>query len=107
MEGGGSNEELTLNLPFGILQQSGVGGLSQGFGPTLPSPCPAINLSCYDGTDTGGAVGPRIRVFDQNFKPAMVDQWNLSIQHQISNSLTFQIGYVDGLFTTHPHWTPH
>jgi hypothetical protein len=94
MEGGGSNEELTLNLPFGILQQSGVGGLSQGFGPTLPSPCPAINLSCYDGTDTAGAVGPRIRVFDQNFKPAMVDQWNLSIQHQISNSLTFQISYV-------------
>lgn len=94
MEGGGSNEELTLNLPFGILQQSGVGGLSAGFGPTLPAPCPAVNLSCYDGTDTKTAVGPRIRVFDQHFKPAMVDQWNLSIQHQISNSLTFQIGYV-------------
>ncbi len=94
MEGGGSNEELTLNLPFGILQQSGVGGLSGGFGPTLPAPCPAVSLSCYDGTDTGTSVGPRIRVFDQNFKPAMVDQWNLSIQHQISNSLTFQISYV-------------
>jgi len=21
--------------------------------------------------------------------------------------ITFRIGYVDGLFTTHPHWTPH
>jgi ABC-type nickel/cobalt efflux system permease component RcnA len=21
--------------------------------------------------------------------------------------ITFQIGFVDGLFTTHPHWTPH
>jgi hypothetical protein len=21
--------------------------------------------------------------------------------------ITFQIGFMDGLFTTHPHWTPH
>jgi hypothetical protein len=90
MEGGGSNEELTLNVPFGILQQAsattGVGALSQGFGATLPSPCPTIDQSCY--------AGSRIRIFDQNFKPAMIDQWNLTIQHQITNTLTFQIGYV-------------
>jgi hypothetical protein len=93
-EGGGSNEELTLNLPFGILQQSGVGTLSEGFGATAPAPCAAINMACYDGTDTGGTVGPRLRIYDQNFKPSMVTQWNLSIQQQLSNSLTFQIGYV-------------
>lgn len=86
MEGGGSNEELTLNLPFGILQQSGLGTLSLGFGATLPSPCPTINQSCY--------AGNRIRVYDQNFKPAMIDQWNLTIQHQLTNSLTLQVGYV-------------
>lgn len=86
LEGGGSNEELTLNLPFGILQQSGLGTLSQGFGPTLPNPCPTINQSCY--------AGNRIRVYDQNFKPAMIDQWNLTIQHQLTNSLTLQLGYV-------------
>jgi hypothetical protein len=88
-EGGGSNEELTLNLPFGILQQQapgGLGTLASGFGPTLANPCPVINQSCY--------AGKRIRVFDQNFKPAMVDQWNLTLQQQLSNSLTFQIGYV-------------
>jgi hypothetical protein len=88
-EGGGSNEELTLNLPFGILQQQapgGIGTLASGFGPTLANPCPVINQSCY--------AGKRIRVFDQNFKPAMVDQWNFTIQQQLSNSLTFQIGYV-------------
>jgi hypothetical protein len=33
-------------------------------------------------------------VFDQNFKPAMIDQWNLTIQHQLTNTLTFQMGYV-------------
>lgn len=90
MEGGGSNEELTLNLPFGILQQSAAGGLNtlqNGFGATAPTECPGgINQACY--------AGNRIRVFDQNFKPAMIDQWNLTLQHQFTNSLTFQVGYV-------------
>ncbi len=88
-EGGGSNEELTLNIPFGILQQQAPGGagtLEQGFGPTSANPCPVINQTCYNGI--------RVRVFDQNFKPAMIDQWNLTLQHQLTNSLTFQLGYV-------------
>lgn len=90
MEGGGSNEELTLNLPFGILQQTaptGVGAISQGFGSATNTQCPGgISQSCYE--------GQRIRVFDQNFKPAMVNQWNLTLQQQLTDSLTFQVGYV-------------
>jgi hypothetical protein len=97
MEGGGSNEELTLNLPFGILQQQAAGGLgmlSNGFGSNTNSECPGgINQSCYEG-------GVRIRVYDQNFKPAMVDQWNLTLQQQFTNTLTFQLGYV-GQHGTH------
>jgi hypothetical protein len=92
-EGGGGNEELTQNPPFGIIQQSaptGIGAISQGFGPAAT--CPTINLSCY--------AGQRIRIFDQNFMPALTQQWNLTIQHQLSNSLTFQIGYV-GQHGTH------
>jgi hypothetical protein len=89
-EGGGSNEELTLNLPFGILQQEaagGIGTLGNGFGSNTSTECPGgINQACY--------AGNRIRVFDQNFKPAMVDQWNLTFQQLLSNSLTFQVGYV-------------
>jgi hypothetical protein len=91
MEGGGSNEELTLNLPFGILQQQaagGVGTLQNGFGTATNTECPGgITQACYEG-------GVRTRIFDQNFKPAMVDQWNLTLQQQLSNSLTFQVGYV-------------
>ncbi len=89
VEGGGSNEELTLNLPFGILQQQapgGFGSIASGFGPTLANPCPTINQGCY--------AGNRIRIYDQNFKPAMVDQWNLTFQQQLTNTLTFQLGYV-------------
>jgi hypothetical protein len=90
-EGGGSNEELNMNLPFGVLEQyatGGIGTLSNGFGgSSSAASCPqGIVFSCY--------AGNRIRVFDQNFKPAMIDQWNFTIQQQLSNSLTFQVGYV-------------
>ncbi|HEY6304696.1 MAG TPA: TonB-dependent receptor [Terriglobales bacterium] len=90
MEGGGSNEELTQNLPFGFLQQQaggGIGTLANGFGSTTAAACGGvINLACY--------AGNRIRIFDQNFRPAVVNQWNLTVQQQLSKSLTFQIGYV-------------
>lgn len=91
MEGGGSNEELTLNLPFGILQQQaagGIGTLGNGFGTATNTQCPGgINQACYQG-------GVRLRIFDQNFRPAVVSQWNFTIQHEFTNSLTLQIGYV-------------
>jgi hypothetical protein len=91
VEGGGSNEELNMNLPFGVLEQyaaGGIGTLSNGFaGSASAASCPqGIVFSCY--------AGKRIRVFDQNFKPAMIDQWNFTIQQQLSNSLTFSVGYV-------------
>ena len=89
-EGGGGNEELTQNLPFGFLQQQAAGGIytvENGFGATTAAACGGvINQACY--------AGQRIRVFDQNFRPASVNQWNLTLQQQLSNSLTFQIGYV-------------
>jgi len=89
-EGGGSNEELTQNLPFGFLQQQaagGIGNLETGFGSTTAVACGGvINQACY--------AGNRIRVFDQNFRPATVSQWNLTFQQQLSRSLTFQLGYV-------------
>jgi len=90
VEGGGSNEELTQNLPFGFLQQQAAGGpatLENGFGATTAAACGGvINQACYN--------GQRIRVFDQNFRPATINQWNLTFQQQLSNSLTFQLGYV-------------
>jgi hypothetical protein len=93
-EGGGSNEELTQNVPFGIVQQSAlVGPIENGFGPVTTN-CTTITIACY----TTPPI--RIRIFDQNFRPALSEQWNLTIQHQFSNTLTFQIGYV-GQHSTH------
>lgn len=91
MEGGGSNEELTQNLPFGYLQQQaagGIGTLENGFGTASGAACGGvISQACYE-------HGVRIRVYDQNFRPSSVTQWNLTFQQQFSNSLTFQLGYV-------------
>jgi len=92
VEGGGANEELTQNPPFyGAAEQAPAGSLTAGFGPSVP-PCAAINFACY--------AGKRIRLFDPNFRPALTQQWNFTIQHQISNTMTFQVGYV-GQHGTH------
>ncbi len=87
IEGGGSNEELSLNLPYGNFESTypnGIGSLGQPW-QSAP-PCPSPQFSCY--------AGSRIRIFDQNFRPALIQQWNFTIEQQFSNNLTFQIGYV-------------
>ncbi len=90
-EGGGANEQPSLNPPFGIIGQGPVGGtLSAGY--AAPTSCAATNFACYKGV--------RIRVTDQNIRPAMNQQWNFTIQHQFSNTLTAQVGYV-GQHGTH------
>jgi len=98
MEGGGTNEQLTMNPPLGIFAMNNAGGtIAAGYG--APTNCPTIDLACFAGTTTSPAP-KRIRVTDQNFKPAQSQQWNLTLQHQFGNSLTAQIGYV-GQHGTH------
>jgi hypothetical protein len=108
-EGGGTNEQLTMNPPLGIYKQgssagtlglpvtSGPGNVGGGY--AVPTNCPTIDFACYA---TGGPGGTplRLRVTDQNFKPATSQQWNFTIQHQFGNTLTAQIGYV-GQHGTH------
>ena len=91
-EGGGANEDLQMNLPYGTITQgspatTGVQALNSNFSwPTLPTNCTVPQYSCY--------AGSRIRVYPANFRPAINQQWNLSIQHQINRYLTAQVGYV-------------
>lgn len=87
-EGGGSNEELSLNLPYGNVLSTyptGIGSLGAAF-PAAPPSCVGFAFSCY--------AGQRLRVYDQNFRPALIQQWNLTVEHQFTNSLTLQVGYV-------------
>jgi hypothetical protein len=93
-EGGGSNEELSLNLPFGNVLSTyptGIGSLTDGW-PAPPTPCTTIELSCY--------AGQRLRVYPSNFRPASIQQWNLTLEHQFRGGLTLQAGYV-GQHGTH------
>ncbi|HXY10504.1 MAG TPA: hypothetical protein VEI52_21885, partial [Terriglobales bacterium] len=89
MEGGGANEQLSINPPFGIFAQSSL-GLNGGF-PTV-QPCSALNVSCY--------AGKRLRITDPNLRPAQNQQWNFTVQQQFGNTTTLQLGYV-GQHGTH------
>ena len=101
LEGGGANEQLSINPPFGIFKQTNLGTLDQGFATVTP--CAAINFACYAtlNTTTGVASGgQRLRITDQNLRPAQNQQWNFTIQEQFNNTTTFQLGYV-GQHGTH------
>ena len=87
-EGGGSNEELSLNLPYGNVLSTyptGAGQLTSGW-PAPPAGCVGFAFSCY--------AGQRLRVYPADFRPALIEQWNFTVERQFSNTLTFQIGYV-------------
>jgi hypothetical protein len=88
-EGLGSNLRITQNRPF-VPATSAVGSqtlstTSPAFGPPA-LPCTGANDACYAGT--------RIFLMDPHYRPAMAQQWNFSMQSQLTNSLTFQLGYV-------------
>jgi outer membrane receptor protein involved in Fe transport len=41
-----------------------------------------------------GPGSQSISTFDKNFRPSATQLWNLNLQHSITNSIIFQIGYV-------------
>jgi len=100
VEGGGVGENLTANFPFATSYNAALKGVAatQNFGNVFANATPAgcgstITMACYAGISS-------IYMFDPNFRPAMAQQWNVTVQQQISNATTFQIGYV-GQHGTH------
>jgi Carboxypeptidase regulatory-like domain len=99
LEGTGTNLRLPLNAPF----DEGHPGSPEFQTQYLLQPLPATTasdgiispantgLSCPNFTCLNGAV---FRLWDQNVQPAIDDQWNLTVQHQINATTTAQIGYV-------------
>jgi hypothetical protein len=86
MEGGGANQRLTGDWPFTQASSGVLTTIDQGFAPSLPPCTLPLTLTCF----TGG----RIKVFDQHLRPARTQQWNLTFQHQLSNTISMQLGYV-------------
>jgi len=102
-EGGGVGEQLTANYPFTAASYNATFKNPNGnFGSVFANaqvtqPCPNITMACY--TALAG-TGASVYMFDPNFRPALAQQWNLTVQHQLSNATTAQVGYV-GQHGTH------
>ena len=89
LEGTGTNLRLTLNPPFATEHNVNY----------LPTQYPSTLAQGYTifGASSGGAInytGVSLRLWDPNLRPAVSNQWNLSVQRQFGNSTTLQVGYV-------------
>jgi hypothetical protein len=100
LEGTGTNLRLTQNPPF------------------TPPQVEASNVATGTAYSSGSAftfaapptgdpfIGATLLTWQGTVQPSIADQWNLSVQHQLANNLTLQLGYV-GQRTTHlmvPEW---
>jgi hypothetical protein len=104
-EGTGEFNRLATNAPWNVdlvgqWGGTGVNGgipanqvtLDQGFGALgATSGCSVQNVTS---APAACFAGVRLHATDPNYRPAVSNQWNLTIQRQLTNSLTVQAGYV-------------
>jgi hypothetical protein len=104
-EGTGEFNRLATNAPWNIDlvgQWGGVGTnggipanqitLDQGFAALgATSGCTTQNVTS---APAACFAGVRLHATDPNYRPAVSNQWNFTIQRQLTNSLTVQAGYV-------------
>lgn len=94
MEGTGTNLRLSQNPPFTAAET-----FVNYNGNALPSTTTDEGLVPV-GAPTDPFAGSLIRVWDPHVQPALTQQWNLTIQQQLTNAGTLQVGYV-GQHGTH------
>jgi hypothetical protein len=104
-ESTGTNNLLFRNPPFTIPHNVTYSALSfpgstldQGFStfPSTVACTPAAALASSPACFSGAGI----HIFDPNFRPAVSQQWNLSVQRQLGTSATVQLAYV-GQRVTH------
>ena len=95
LEGTGTNLRLPLNPPFTPAEINALynnlslplTNTTDGIaGSASAASCAAPLYACY--------AQAFLRVWDPNVQPALADEWNLTIQHQLTHDTTFQVGYV-------------
>src|SRR5260370_2825115 len=88
MEGTGTNLRLAQNPPFTAAETFvNYNGLAT---PTTTTDQGLVPV----GSPSDPFAGSLIRVWDPKVQPALTQQWNLTIQQQLGNSGTLQVGYV-------------
>ena len=96
LEGTGTNLRLPMNPP---VRQPNFGA-SYSISANGPLPPTTTDDGLIVPPAGNPFVGAELRLWDPNDKPAAVQQWNFSIQHQFSNNATLQASYV-GQHGTH------
>jgi hypothetical protein len=87
LEGTGTNLRLPINPPFAVEKTADYTAL------TYPqSTLDQGYIPIQSKTDPFAAA--TLRIWDPNFRPAVSQQWNFSIQQQFGNSTVFQAAYV-------------
>ena len=105
MEGNGISNMAVINPPNSILiNQTNTAGsnllypqytLTNGYAP-YQNACTAAQLVAAgtSGTASPCLTGAVTHATDKNLRPAMNQQWNLTVQHQFHSNLTASLGYV-------------
>jgi len=94
MEGTGTNLRLPINPPFTPAETFVTYN-----GRAFPSTTTDQGLVPV-GSPSDPFAGALVRVWDPNVQPALTQQWNLTIQQQLTPTTTLQVGYV-GQHGTH------
>jgi hypothetical protein len=99
LEGTGVNLRDTQNPPYAAPQVE-TNNVATG----LPTYTTGSAFSSATGVNP--YVGATLQTWSGTVQPAVADQWNLTIQRQLTHDTTFQLGYI-GQRTTHlmvPEW---
>ncbi len=87
LEGTGTNLRLTLNPPWTpaeiITHYNNVA-----------LPATTTDQGIVGAPPSDPYVGANLRVWAPDFQPSVAKQWNFSIQHELTNATTLQLGYV-------------
>jgi len=101
LEGTGTNLRLTQNPPNTPPQSQDTN--LQGSGTPFTTEAGPVAGAVIGGNPF---IGATLLAWDKTVQPAIAQQWNLTIQQELSRDTTFQIGYV-GQHGTHqmvPEW---
>jgi hypothetical protein len=107
VEGMGVNNRLSQNIPF---VPADLTSTSLSTGTSLPNTTTDQGFPAVGGsggyTGITQFAGAAIRVWDPKWRPAVSQQWNFSVQQQLSRDTTLQFGYVGqhGTHLTNFYW---
>lgn len=103
LEGTGTNLRLPQNPPFTPAQTEGANTTNTG---DIPFTTAAGSIAASSPPGANPYQDAVMNAWYGTVQPAIVQQWNLTLQHEIANNTTLQVGYV-GEKGTHlmvPEW---